>query len=598
MPTQFPTLVSRRKLIILFGVILVFKLAFLVVVQNNPFVSTTTNDEAYWIAEANDILDHGVIRNDAFWGAPAYPYMLALLFTVFGHGIQPVLILQAVMGALNIILVILLAERALESRRAAWIAGGLTLLFGPLWMYETLVLKSTMAVMFSNLAMLVLFVTLGKSRRSWWFLSGMIFGLLPLLRGNVLLVLPFVFLGLALEIRHRRVDAARLGIWLLGVACGVLPATVHNAIAAFDFVPTTYQGGTMFFIGNRAGADGSYASLRPGRGHPKQEQYDAITMAETAVGQSLLPSQISAFWFHRGLTEIAKDPGSWLRLMLRKLWLFHADAENTDVVDFRVYREVTPLLWLTPLSFGFFLALAVPGLLLGRHLPDMKLIALMIVGSVVSVVVFFVFTRYRLPAVTLYILLAAVTIDHIIGWIGVRRWKAIAATVAVTVAIFCLTRIPTPKSNPAMGFNTLGCLYARLGNLQMARLYLERVVRELPDRGEMRFNLGNVLKRQGESCAAAEQFRIAGRDPRMERLAVIDPIVRLQLYEITDAWVLATEDCSGFAPPYMEALNLRRKRAQEVLAAARSGEISLAPDLIHRLSEAATKSHESRGTAD
>ena len=50
------------------------------------------------------------------------------------------------------------------------------------------------------------------------------------------------------------------------------------------FYLTTSQFGSNFYIGNNPGADGTYVSLRFGRGAPEYERQDATELAEHASG--------------------------------------------------------------------------------------------------------------------------------------------------------------------------------------------------------------------------------------------------------------------------------------------------------------------------
>jgi 4-amino-4-deoxy-L-arabinose transferase-like glycosyltransferase len=549
--------ISRRNVLVFFLVALVLKVGFLFIVRDNPFVTGLTNDESYHVEEARAILSDGPLRDDAFYFAPLYPYLLAGLFAVAGERISTVLVIQSVLGALNATLVLLLAGRVLTGRRAAWIAAAVTLLFGPYFVYETLVLKSTLAVFATNISLWLVFFAVDRGGTRWWVVCGLSFGLLTLLRGNVLVILPFVFAGLLLEYRRRRVTPAAIGLWLVGVALGILPATLHNAIAALDFVPTTYQGGTNFFIGNRRGATGTYGSLRPGRGHPVQEKYDAVTLAEEAAGRSLWPSEVSNFWFRRGFSEIAEDPIEWVRLMAKKTFMFHGNTEVMDTVDYRVYRELSPVLWLAPVSFGMIVGLAVPGLFFARRFTATPMLVLILIGSAASVIFFFVFGRYRLPLVTLYILFAAFAVDRLIDAVRRRSWRPVAATALTAVVTFAVLLIPVAEANPAMAYNTLAGMYSRVGDLPNARRYLERAVEEFADQPELRHNLANTLMKEGDHCAAAEQYGIASA-LRQSDSSRADPIVRLQAYERTTAREEALRLC-GERPHELERVVEERR---------------------------------------
>jgi len=579
--------ITRRDVLVLFLVALTLKLFFLFVVRDNPFVIGLTNDESYHVKEASSILSEGPLRDDAFYFAPLYPYVLAGLFAVAGERISTVLVIHSVLGALNVSLVLLLAGRVLTNRRTAWIAAGVTLLFGPYFMYETLVLKSTLAVVATNISLVLLFVALDRGGGRWWMGCGLSFGLLTLLRGNVLVILPFVFAGLLLEHRRRRVSPAALALWMAGVALGIIPATIHNAVAALDFVPTTYQGGTNFFIGNRRGATGTYGSLRPGRGHPNQEKYDAVTLAEAAAGRSLWPSEISSYWLRRSFSEIAEDPAGWLRLTAKKAFMFHGNTEIMDTVDFRVYRELSPVLWLAPVSFGMIVGLAVPGLFFSRRFPATPMLALILIGSAASVIFFFVFGRYRLPVVTLYILFAAIAVDRLIDAVRRGSWRPVAATALTAVATFAVLLIPVAEANPAMAHNTLAGMYSRAGDLENARRHLERAVDALPEHSELRHNLANTMMKQGDHCAAAEQYGIA-EEIRQRRISDDgDPIVVLQAYEGTTGRIEALRLCGDRPDEHEREIAKRRVLAQTLLDEIANDRLRVSDELKHTLEQEA-----------
>jgi len=552
-------LVPRRVVVAIFIVALAVKLGFLLVVRDNPFVFGLTNDESFHVQEAQTILSDGPLRDDAFYFAPLYPYVLAALFLMFGERMTVALVFNSVLGAANVAVVALLAARVSGVRRTAWIAAGLTLLYGPYLMYETLVLKSTLAVIASNVSLWLVFLAIDRRSRGLWFGCGVSFGVLALLRGNSLLVLPFVLCGLVIEHRRHRVSAASIALWMVGVAAGILPATVHNAVVALDFVPTTYQGGSNFYIGNYRGATGTYQSLRPGRGHPVQERYDAVTLAEDAEGRSLWPSEVSSYWFRRGLSEIVADPAAWLRLTAKKLLMFHGDLEIMDTVDYRVYRELSPALWLAPLSFGMIAGLALPGLWVSRRLAAFPMLALVLIGSTASVVLFFVFGRYRLPVVTLYVLFAAMAGNRLIDGVRSRSWVPAAGITLTAAAAFGLLSIPVADANPGVAYNTAAGMFSRSGDLEHARRYFERAVATLPDQPELRHNLANTLMRQEDYCAAAEQYRIEGEIRDRLFAGDPDPIVKLQAFEGASALLEALSLC-GTEPGELANERARRRR--------------------------------------
>lgn len=298
------------------------------------------------------------------------------------------------------------------------------------------------------------------------------------------------------------------------------------------------------------------------------------------------PSEVSSFWVHRTLEEIAESPAEWAGLTLKKAFLFHANAEIMDVVDYRVFRDLEPHLWLAPVSFGLIVGLAVPGLFLARRLPDARLLTLVLVGSAASVILFFVFGRYRLPVVGVYVLFAATAVDGVIDGVRRRAWRPPAAIVLISAAVFGLTAIPIAEADSAMGYNSLGGMYARAGDLDNARRWLDRAVQELPDRPELRHNLANVLMARGEHCAAASEYARAAHLHRGS-MSTDDPIVLLQLFEMTRAQTGALGLCGDDPRQLERAREDLADLARSLLEDARAGAFEPTPELRASLEAAA-----------
>ena len=71
---------------------------------------------------------------------------------------------------------------------------------------------------------------------------------------------------------------------------------LRNYAVGGGFYLTTSQFGSNFYIGNNPATDGTYMALRSGRGAPEYERQDATELAEHAVGRTLTPAEVSAYW--------------------------------------------------------------------------------------------------------------------------------------------------------------------------------------------------------------------------------------------------------------------------------------------------------------
>src|SRR4029453_7627636 len=84
----------------------------------------------------------------------------------------------------------------------------------------------------------------------------------------------------------RRTYVEQLLWFLSGLAIAFAPVVARNYSVDGGFYLTTSQFGSNFSLGNTPNADGTYASIRFGRGAPEFERLDAKEVAEESVGHA------------------------------------------------------------------------------------------------------------------------------------------------------------------------------------------------------------------------------------------------------------------------------------------------------------------------
>ena len=98
------------------------------------------------------------------------------------------------------------------------------------------------------------------------------------------------------------------GVLRPALALVLVPVAARNAYVGGGFYITTSQFGPNFYIGNNPKADGTYQSLRFGRGAPEYERQDATELAERALGRTLTPAEVSSYWTDQALDFIVSQP--------------------------------------------------------------------------------------------------------------------------------------------------------------------------------------------------------------------------------------------------------------------------------------------------
>ncbi len=493
-----------------------------------PFFQNLVGDAASYDAWARRIAAGDWWGDRVFYQAPAYPYFLAAVYRLTEPDPWWAHVAQLALGSTTSVLVFL-ATRLLFDRWAALVAGGIAALL-PAALYADGVIQKTSLALFLTAALLA--AVAAFSRRPGAVRAGLAgagLGLLALTRENALALLALIPPWMVLAGRPRRIErrlGAALAFTLATVALLALVA-LRNWSVGGTFAPTTSQAGTNFYIGNHAGATGSYVPLLAGRGSAEFEASDAARLAERAVGRPLSPGEVSRYWFGEAFSFVREQPAHWLALLVWKGLLVVNAFEIPDTEDIYVYADASPLLraLLRILHFGVIFPLAVLGFGLARREPAARLLALLAAGMAASTVFFFVVARYRLPVVVFLLPLAGVGVARAVEAVRAgdgRRLVGPGVAALLAAAIANLPLLDT-SSQRMISYLNLGAIALDAADLEGAERALTRA-RALGENVDLEVHLGVLRLRQQRLAEAADHarrvIRTAPRDPRgLELLA-------------------------------------------------------------------------------
>ncbi|MDO9694816.1 MAG: tetratricopeptide repeat protein [Candidatus Latescibacteria bacterium] len=459
------------------------RLLHLWLIRDNPLFDRPIMDAAYHDQWARGILAGTWPGPEPFFRAPLYMYLLAGLYAVFGGAFFPVLAVQALISALGAGLAALTADR-LWGRRAGWLAG---LLYAGLWTsiyYAAELLLETLSVTL-NLLLLWLLLDRAAGRPGWrrLGLAGLALGLSAIARPNILIVVPAVVWYL-LRGGFPRPTARGWAAAAVGLLLPILPVTLSNAVRGHDLVAIATQGGVNFYIGNNPASDGRTAIV-PGTRPTWQGGYDdAIAMAEKDAGRDLKPSEVDRWFLGRGLAFWAGEPLAALELYATKLRLLLGEGERSNDKYIYAWRDWSPLLRL-PIWPGWTVVLVLGALGWCRRdgVPGTRRLTLGVTALyAVSILLFFVNARFRLPVAALLTIPAGAGADALWTAVRGRRWVhgLIGPAVAALLAVAALSDLVTfrehrTEANPFHHF-TLGNAWLDKGRLEDAgREYAEAI---------------------------------------------------------------------------------------------------------------------------
>lgn len=466
----------------------VVRLLYIAEIRSAPTFDSPLLDPLYHDRWASRLAAGDWLGGEVFFRAPLYPYFLGLIYRIAGHSYLIPRIIQAGIGALSCGILAAIGCR-IFGRRIGLGAAGAAALYGLFIYFEGELLIVPLFIFLCLASLWSLLLVEERPNRGRWLLSGMLLGLAAIARPNILLFACLLPLW-ALVVVRRRIGAARalrgIAILAVGISVVVAPVAVRNWVVGRDFVPIASQGGVNFYLGNNPWADGMSA-IMPGVGN----DWDEVAIAEEEVGEELSPSQVSRYWWGKGLSFVRSSPGGFLRLIAKKAILFWNGVEvsnNQNIYFFRRYsRLLSSLLWKKGISFPF--GIVSPLALIGMALSARRWRRYLLLYSFVlaygaSVILFFVSSRHRLPAVPILLLFAAAAVWWLVEELRRRHWRGAGVYLVSLLVLTVVANVPVAG--------------ARVG-----------------DFAQSHYNMGNALLRKGEWQRAEEAYRACLEiDPR------------------------------------------------------------------------------------
>ncbi|MBZ0101203.1 MAG: tetratricopeptide repeat protein, partial [Thermoanaerobaculia bacterium] len=513
-------------------------------VRDEPFFAQLAMDSQEYDRWAQAIAGGDWWGSEPFFQAPLYPYLLALVYRLAGHSLDAVYLLQIALAVAGLAALARAADRMLGAPHGL-LAAALGALYGPFLFHDVQLLKEGPAVALTSLLLLTLAKLTAEIQSKaissldhaaaakppggrklplteflrTAFLAGVLLGLLVLLRENALLLVPFLA-PLAWRRGDLRGSAGRTAALLVGLALVLTPVAARNAALGGGFLPTTFQGGVNFWIGNNAQADGTYRPLAPGRQIPAFERAEPRRIAEAEVGRPLTGAEVSRFWLDRSLAWGRAEPLAFARLALRKLGLYLSGYEWPDAVDYEWTKRRSPVLALPLAEFTAVALLAGAGvllLILGRRRRDLAALAPVFafeLGWLLATVAFFLFSRYRLPAIPGLLVLAAIPLVELGRTLRAGRRSAALFGTGLVVAVWALPHLADHRPRTDLVEFNLGRLAEERGDRAAAEHHYAAALAAAPDHFLAAMNLGTLAAKRGDLAAAL---------PLLERAAALEP---------------------------------------------------------------------------
>ncbi|MFH1011166.1 MAG: tetratricopeptide repeat protein [bacterium] len=555
---------ARRSIRLLIPIAILFfliRLVYLRQLEGSPLLELLTLDAKYyhdWAARLVQGLGH---PPGPFFLSPLYPTFLAGIYTLVGSPSPTSAILFQIFLSVGTLVLLFFAVRRLFDKTTAIVSSLLALFYAP-WLYFDGMLLTGSLILFLNAALLLLLaygmsVTRGKG---WlWLMAGIVAGLSSLARPTILLFVLVLVVYLILRREEtlpspRRLSWPTIGVFILGVLAALSLVIARNMATGGSMLLTTSSAGINFYIGNRAGALGTYEELPwLEASDPQTEVQRYREEAQRRTGRSLTLEQASRFWMAQGFHDIAGHPGPWLKTLLRKLWLTVQDSEIRTNLSFAATRSFCPILRLLPLTWGFLFPLAIAGLFfLWRHGWPTRLLALYLAAYLLVNLIFFSASEYRFPMILALLPLAAGFFVELFRELRQRRFLRVDTALGIYLILLVVANFPSPLrarlTSPAMDFFNLGSEAINRGQIDGSIPLFMRALAERPDFPDAHLELARSLWQVGNYDEARREFEVAGMAPPDTLHGT--PLERI----IAQVRALSEEECHAQAMAFLEEL--------------------------------------------
>jgi len=536
----------------LFAVVFLLRLIVLLRLTRSPFLLPNSGDMHFYNEWAQRILHGQITEHHAFYGLPLYPYLLAILYALFGYSPFIPGFLQAILDGGTAVLLYKLAVKIFSSpaqagrpavdgpqgrgyrarlsvlepesrarnffkRYRGECIGVLAALgwgfFLPEEAYSAILMPA------AGLVFVFWFVVWQIVRRRdaptllATLMLGVLIGFTAMGIATILFLVPLLFVALFFKWNW---TGNRRSIWLakgaaaalafIGIGIGASPCWIHNYFIARDRVFLSAHSGVNFWIGNNPLATG-YPRFPPGL-HAGQKAMleDSITTAEKAAGRSLKRSEVSAYWSEKARAYIKSNFGAWLKLLLVKAGNFWNAFQYDDLSIITILREQNVIL--PGLKFGLIAALAVPGFLLAfARFPLSRWVAAAVLLHMASLLTVFVTERYRVAAVPGLLLGASFGVSEL--WQSCVTAKYSRAALYLILLLAATLFVSIPQKDPGLwaldAYNS-GWQALQSNNLPLAEKKLNVAYAYAPENAEVNFALGNLRLAQANNPAAESYY--------------------------------------------------------------------------------------------
>lgn len=455
---------------------------------------------------------------EIFYSSPFYIVLLAFLKSVCSLEVEQIKFFQILLGSFNVVL-IYFAGKEFFNTKVAFLAAVLSIFYAPLILHDSSLLTATYVISFNLLGLLAFSRFLRCGGMLFLTLAGFSWGLSLITRPNIFLFIVIMAISLLFprKIGLKKQSLLCFFVFLVSFLLPVVPVTGLNYLRSGELVWINNSGGWVFYCSNNRNSTGvgfhpppelmkigvrNYLTGRIGVGYT--EHLDSITMARELTKEHLSHREVSRYWFVQGLEEIKKNPQRFFNLLAIKSFyaLNHFEAHDTMETTLDDWRMASiPLL-----NFGMIISFALVGIIFlnGTKKNKRWLLIFYLLSYFLSLIIFYVIPRFRLPAEPVLLICASHAIFLFFDFIHLKKIKTILV-LGMLLAIFSFVthvsdrniRLHREVAMPNAVRLAQGIRLLKIGEVSQAISLLEKILELNPEDKTARYCLEMAYQKLG-----------------------------------------------------------------------------------------------------
>jgi 4-amino-4-deoxy-L-arabinose transferase-like glycosyltransferase len=498
---------ANRWLLAVLALALVVRVYYLNCYFNLPDWDQLTVDNYYHHHWAQSIADGNVFGDTTYFRAPFYVFCLGFLYAVFGGSLWVARLFGLAVGLGSIVMTYLLGRR-IFNHKVGLLAALVQSIYPVMVYFEAELLLDPLFTLLLQMTVYRLLVWHDAENTTNAFSTGLFLGLASITRPTALVFIPFIVVLRIVFFKKGRLWAKPSAIFVIAVLVVIAPIFVRNLVVAHDPVLIASQGGINLYIGNNEDSDGVSAVLPEPLGHNWQIK-NITHIAEQEAGRSLKPGEVSSYWARRAVSWIAAHPLAFMRLYAEKIYHSLSNREISNNRNLYLFVKQVPILKNNPLSFGFLFILAMLGIAAGfRQYSHVRLLSLLMMTYVFVIAIFFFNSRFRLPLLPYFAVLASYGFVALIQQVRSRQKSSIGLLLAGAAGAFFsfYPVVRLPQGNSPLPVISKGLYYYANGDYRRALHHHRSALAVDSTFPEANLNMGVCFLKLGQGDSARHYF--------------------------------------------------------------------------------------------